>query len=84
MPPNEPAIPPTPTSDATARFGNMSDVVVNRFADQAWCAAPAMPISTTAARGRRWVTKKIGSTQQAKMNIPVLRARVTLQPRRVR
>src|SRR6476620_4005921 len=33
-PPNEPAIPPTPTSDATARWGNMSDVVVNRFADQ--------------------------------------------------
>ena len=43
-----------------------------------------MPISSTAAQGSTRVTKKIGSTQQAKMNIPVLRARVMLQPRLLR
>ena len=53
MPPTDPAIPPMPTSDATARLGNMSETVVNRLADHAWCAAPATPISTTALQCRR-------------------------------
>src|SRR3954466_2033274 len=83
-PPADPASPPNPVTDATAVFGNMSDTVVNKFADQAWCAAPATPSSTTAVQGPTLVTKKIGSTQQAKMNIPVLRARVTLHPRPLR
>ena len=42
--------------------GNMSETVVNRFADQAWCAAPAMPISTTAPTSLARVTARIGST----------------------
>src|SRR6187551_1735453 len=81
MPPAEPAIPPIPTNDATARLGNMSEVVVNRLADHAWCAAPAMPISNTAVHGSTRVAKKIGNTQHAKTNMPVLRARLLLQPR---
>ena len=80
IPPTEPAIPPMPTTEATARLGNMSETVVNRLADQAWCAAPAMPMSSTAPQALARVTKKIGSTQQAKMNMAVLRARLTLEP----
>ena len=38
MPPTAPAMPPMPTTDATARFGNMSDENVKILADHAWCA----------------------------------------------
>ena len=84
MPPIEPAIPPMPTTEATARLGNMSETVVNRFADQAWWAAPAMPISTTALQSPTLVTSRIGSTHSAQINIVVLRARVGVMPRRLR
>jgi len=62
----------------------MSDTVVKRFADQAWCAAPASPIRSTAVQSPTRVTNRIGRTHSAKMNIPVLRARVTDQPCLVR
>jgi hypothetical protein len=39
-----------PTTEATARFGNISDTAVKRFVDQAWCAAPAKLISITAVQ----------------------------------
>ena len=45
MPPTAPAIPPKPTTDPTARRGNMSEVSVKRLADQPWCAAAAMETS---------------------------------------
>ncbi len=77
-------MPPMPMIEATACFGNMSETVVKRFADHAWCAAPASPMSSTAGQSPTLVTIQIGSTQHAKINIPVLRARVTVQPRLVR
>ena len=67
-PPSHRYPPPTPPR----AWGTCRTSVVNRFADQAWWAAPAMPISSTAVQGPTWVTKKIGSTQQAKMNMPGL------------
>ena len=48
------------------------------FADQAWCAAPARPISNTAVQSPALVTTSIGNTASAQMNMPVLRARVTV------
>ena len=71
---------PMPTTDATARLGNMSEALVNRFADQAWCEAPAIPIRITAAQLPTWVTDRIGSTVQAKVKSAILRARVTPHP----
>ena len=41
MPPTAPAMPPKPTTEPTARRGNMSDENVKMFADQPWCAAAA-------------------------------------------
>ena len=41
--------PPSPTADATAPRGMVSDTSVNRLAENPWCAAIAMPIRTTAA-----------------------------------
>jgi len=79
-PPAAPAIPPIPTTEATALLGNMSETVVKRFADQAWCAEAAMPMSTTAVQSPTLVTTKIGTTDNAKVNMPVLRARVTVHP----
>nr|WP_290937805.1 hypothetical protein [Haliscomenobacter sp.] len=46
-PPKPPAIPPMPTTEATAFLGNISDTVVKILALQAWCAEAPMPISTT-------------------------------------
>ena len=46
----EPAMPPMPTTELTARFGNISDAVVKIFALQAWCAAVARLISQTAGQ----------------------------------
>src|SRR4051812_30032618 len=79
-PPTDPANPPKPTTDATANFGNMSDAVVNKFADHAWCAEQARPISKTAGQMLAFVTTTTGRTSSANANIAVLRARVTLQP----
>ena len=69
MPPSDPAMPPMPTMLATARFGNTSETLVNRLADQAWCAAPARPISSTALQSPTCVTSKIGNTATAGMVI---------------
>src|SRR5262245_32028894 len=79
-PPIEPAKPPRPTTDATAYLGNMSDAVVNRLADHAWCAEHARPMSSTAGQTSAFVTNTIGITATANTNIAVLRAFVTLQP----
>src|SRR5580704_11034373 len=84
IPPSDPAIPPRPITDATAFFGNMSDTVVYRLADHAWWADAARPIKSVAPQLPAPVAKTIGMTHNAKMNIPVLRAFVTLQPRRFR
>ena len=81
-PPMPPIMPPMPVTLPTARFGNMSETVVNRFALQPWCAAVASEMSAI-ARTRLDVidAKKIGTTQSAQMSIVVFRARFTDQPR---
>ena len=40
--------PPSPTAEATAPRGMVSETSVYRLAEKPWCAAIAMPISTTA------------------------------------
>src|ERR1019366_3357090 len=48
-PPMPPAMVPMPMTEATVFFGNMSETVVKRFADHAWCAAAPMQITATAS-----------------------------------
>src|SRR5687768_8941132 len=82
IPPIAPNIPPIPTTEPTARRGNMSDTVVKRLALQPWCAAAARLISATA--DQTLVTcdaKMIGTTHAAQMSIAVLRAALTVHPR---
>ena len=45
--PIPPAIPPIPVTVAIAFLGNISPTVEKILADQAWCAAPAIPIIIT-------------------------------------
>src|SRR5688500_19988913 len=81
-PPSAPAIPPMPTTEPTARRGNISDVVVNRFADQPWWAAAAIPmISTASQRLFTFEAKITGVTARAQISIAVLRERLIVQPR---
>src|SRR6476620_4976685 len=81
-PPSAPAIPPMPTTEPTARRGNMSEVVVKRLHDHPWCAAAAKPIKPTATqRFFTFETKMIGVTARAQINIAVLRERLMVQPR---
>src|SRR5690349_12925180 len=77
-----PAMPPKPTTEPTARRGNMSETSVKMLADQPWCAEAASDTSSTA--DHRPVTrgaKTIGVTARAQINIAVLRALLTDQPR---
>ena len=65
MPPIEPAMPPMPTIVPTSFFAKMSDTVVKRFADHAWCAAPARPMSRTAGQSPTLVAPRMGRTHRA-------------------
>ena len=65
MPPTAPAMPPMPTTEPTARRGNMSEASVKMLADQPWCAAAARPTSSTAThRLDARDAKTIGTTAQ--------------------
>src|SRR5438094_333818 len=62
----------------------MSDVIVYRFAEKAWCAAAASPISATAIQGRSTLTSvanATGITQMAQSSSVILRAAFVDQPR---
>src|SRR4051794_40696167 len=84
MPPNAPAMPPIPTTEATALAGNMSDGNVSRFDDHPWCAAVANPISITAPHVDATLgANTIGITAKAQINIAVLRLRLADCPRRI-
>src|SRR3954452_20280406 len=79
-----PMVPPIPTTLPTADRGNISDVVVKRFADQPWCAASAVPTSaTTTQRFLQYGAKITGTTPSAHTNIAVLRALFTVHPRSI-
>src|SRR5262245_22530295 len=82
MPPTAPAMPPMPTMEATARFGNMSDENVKMFADQAWCAEAATPMRMTASHMLLTIgASMMGSTHKAGTSIAVFRAAFSDQPR---
>src|SRR6516225_2173953 len=85
MPPIAPHIPPNPTTEPTACFGNMSDASVNTLADQPWCAAAAMPTSITATHScRAYAASGIGTTASAQTSMAVLRDRLTVHPRLIK
>ena len=83
MPPMAPAMPPKPTTEPTARFGNMSEASVKMLADHPWCAGGGQADqrdrgpqrSTPSARRRS------ARTHSAQISIAVLRAAFTVQPR---
>src|SRR5882724_8996200 len=82
IPPIAPAMPPMPTTDPTALRGNISEVVVKRFADQPWCAAAASPTRSTAIQTlEAFAANTTGTTASAQINIAVLRARFIVAPR---
>ena len=82
IPPTAPAMPPNPTTDPTARRGNMSDENVKRFADQPWCAAAATLTRPTATQRLSTYGANItGTTSSAQTSIAVLRAAFTDHPR---
>src|SRR5262249_56028038 len=71
-----PGRPPIPVTDAPASFGNVSEVIVYRFADQPWCAAVASPTSAIVTTGPG-ANAAIAATgiQKAQTAIAVRRAR---------
>src|SRR5450755_616559 len=76
-PPHE----PIPTTEATARRGNISEAKVKRLADHPWCAAVARLISATAPH--KFCTREaimMGTTASAQISMVVLRARFALHP----
>src|SRR5262249_55987927 len=80
--PTAPAVPPMPTTDPTARRGNMSDVSVNRLAEKPWCAAAARPIRPTATHMSDTTgANDTGTTHTAQTSRAVLRAALADQPR---
>ena len=77
MPPTAPIMPPKPTTDPTARRGNMSEAIVKMLAEKPWCAAQARPSSSTAVHmSSTTAAKTIGTTHSAMHSIAVLRARL--------
>ena len=85
IPPTAPPKPPIPTTEPTARRGNMSDARVKMLADQPWWAAAARPMSPTAAHSEvTWVANTIGITHRAQTSMVVLRAALIDQPHLIR
>ena len=81
MPPIAPAVPPMPTTEATALRGNISELSVKRFADQPWWAEAASAMIRTATHWLDTFAANItGTTHSAHTNIAVLRARLVVQP----
>src|ERR1700733_4252547 len=85
IPPIAPAMPPIPTTDATAVPGNISEDKVNRLQEKPWWAAAASPINRTAPHIEAILgAKTIGTTQTAQVNIANLRLAFTVLPRPMR
>src|ERR1035438_9927923 len=76
-------MPPMPTTEATARFGKMSETTVNMVADQPWLAAPASAKKLVASQTFRvCVANTTGTAQIAQSRAAVFRARFSDQPLR--
>src|SRR5213594_1046485 len=84
-PPSPPAQPPMPTTEATVFDGNMSEAVVNRFADHPWWADVAR---LTSATGRIGLLTNTAVTargmQAAAKSMAAFRALPASQPLRIR
>src|SRR5215475_14531859 len=78
----EPTIPPMPTTEAVAFFGNKSEANVNKFADHAWWPAAPRAINATATH---WLSLAVanatGIIDSAHINSVNFRALFTGQPR---
>src|SRR5215472_3483693 len=84
IPPKAPAMPPIPTTEATARLGNRSELKVKRFAENPWCPAAARPINSVAGQSPDTRnTLAIGTTHKAQKNMAHLRAALTEKWRRI-
>src|ERR1700676_3460236 len=84
MPPTAPAMPPIPTTDATAREGNMSEGKVKRFAENPWCPAAASPMSNVAGHSPETrYTTATGNKHKEQTNIAHFRAAFTEKCRRM-
>src|SRR5271154_7534870 len=80
-PPTEPAIPPIPTTAPTALFGNISETVVKRLADQPWWAPAATLRRPIAAHSEVMLPRvKIGTTMHAQKSMAESRAPVADNP----
>jgi hypothetical protein len=74
-----------PTTEPTARRGNMSLGSVIRLADHHWCAAAATPTIITAAHSPCIAGAKIvGTIANAAMSSVILRPLFTVEPRRMK
>src|SRR5579884_2525009 len=81
MPPTAPANPPSPTTDATALRGNVSETSVYKLADQPWCAAAASAMRATAGHSVFTNNSAItGTGAQAQISMAVFRAALADQP----
>src|ERR1700693_1578761 len=81
--PTDPAMPPIPTTAPTALRGNISDDVVNRLADQPWCAPAAIPISAMAVHNDLTLAAvQMGTTRDAQTSMAESRAWLGESPRR--
>src|ERR1700760_4911581 len=83
MPPNAPAHPARPITEATAVRGKQSELIVYRFADQPWCAAVAMPTKATVSQRLPAAcgTNATAQTDKAQTSMAVLRAPAGEKPR---
>ena len=81
IPPTAPIMPPMPTTEPTACFGNISDEMVKILADQPWCAAAAIPISMTDSHRLDVVEAiTIGTTANAQISIATFLDLFIVQP----
>ena len=73
-----------PTTELTALRGTVSETIVYRFAENPLCAAAAPPTRNTAShRLFTRVTNATGTTHTAQTRKVILRATLTLAPRRI-
>src|SRR5579872_5562997 len=84
-PPRPPMQPPMPFTLPSALFGNTSDVVVNKFAENPWCADVARLNKQIAKVTLGTITPVTAiGIAAAQMNIAVFRALLLVQPRFIR
>src|SRR5690348_9260944 len=85
IPPTAPNMPPSPVTEPTTRFGNISPVRLKRFADHAWWAEAARVIRMAAVHlPCANAANATGKTQAAQRSIVTFLALFVDQPRFIR